>query len=119
MAASFEQDEKDDATRRSATGVPIRIAAMSHKHAHLLRTVFQDPISGNIHWREVESLLLHLGAEVEATRSGSFRVALNRVEVFLHHPHHSSVCDKSTIKLLREFLAHAGVTLSTYEAKKG
>jgi len=33
---------------------------MSHKHAHLLETVFHDPISGNIHWREVESLLKHL-----------------------------------------------------------
>ena len=37
---------------------------MSHKHLHLLRTIFQDPVSGNIHWREVESLLHHLGAEV-------------------------------------------------------
>ena len=91
---------------------------MSHKHLHLLRTIFQDPVSGNIHWREVESLLHHLGAEVEPTRSGSFRAVLNRVEAFLHHPHHSSVCDKPTIKSLREFLAHAGVSLSAYEAKK-
>jgi len=38
---------------------------MSHKHEQLLKTIFHDPISGNIHWREVESLLSHLGAEVE------------------------------------------------------
>ena len=30
---------------------------MSHKHDHLLEQVFHDPISGNIHWRDVESLL--------------------------------------------------------------
>ena len=35
---------------------------MSHKHAHLMRSIFQDPLSANIHWREVESLLHHLGA---------------------------------------------------------
>lgn len=91
---------------------------MSHKHQHLLRTIFQDPVSGNIHWREVESLLSHLGAQIEPTRSGGFRVLLNRRESVLHHPHHSSVCDKPTIKLLREFLSHAGVSLSSYEAKK-
>jgi len=33
---------------------------MSHP-INLLRVIFQDPISGNIHWREVESLLHHLG----------------------------------------------------------
>ena len=38
---------------------------MSHKHEQLLRTIFHDPISGNIHWREIESLLQHLGAEIE------------------------------------------------------
>ena len=37
---------------------------MSHKHAHLMRSIFQDPPSANIHWREIESLLHHLGAEV-------------------------------------------------------
>ena len=35
---------------------------MSHKHAHLMRSIFQDPPSANIHWREIESLLHHLGA---------------------------------------------------------
>ena len=29
---------------------------MSHKHATQLRSIFHDPISANIHWREVESL---------------------------------------------------------------
>ena len=91
---------------------------MSHKHLNLLRTIFQDPLSSNIHWREVESLLNHLGAAVEPTHGARFRVMLNRVEVCLHHPHHGNVCDKQTIKVLREFLGHAGVTLSQYEAGK-
>ena len=39
---------------------------MSHKHATQLRSIFHDPISANIHWREVESLLNHLGASIEA-----------------------------------------------------
>jgi hypothetical protein len=90
--------------------------AMSHKHASLLRAIFQDPISGNIHWREVESLLHHLGATVEPAHGARFRVVLNGAEVFLHHPHHSNVCGKPEIKYLREYLLRAGVSLSEYGA---
>lgn len=89
---------------------------MSHKYAHLLRSIFQDPASGNIHWREVESLLHHLGATVDAAHGARFRILLNKQEFFLHHPHHSNVFNKQDIKPLREFLARAGVSPSSYEA---
>jgi hypothetical protein len=88
---------------------------MSHKHENLLRSLFHDPISGNIHWREVESLLRHLGAEIEQLSGARLRVRLNGVEGILHRPHHSSVLDKSGVKHLREYLAHARTTPSTYE----
>ncbi len=88
---------------------------MSHKHAHLLRTIFTDPLPANIHWREIESLLGHLGAEVEPSHGARFKVTLNKVEVFLHHPHNSNTCSKIEIKAVREFLSHAGITLSAYE----
>lgn len=90
---------------------------MSHKHLNLLRTIFHDPISGNVHWREVESLLVHLGATVEPSHGARFRIVLNRVEGFLHHPHHSNVCTKQDIKHLRDYLAQAGVSLAKYEAE--
>ncbi|MBR0564678.1 type II toxin-antitoxin system HicA family toxin [Azoarcus sp. L1K30] len=90
---------------------------MSHKHLNLLRTIFQDPINGNIHWREIEALLIHLGASVEPAHGARFRVLLNRVEFFLHQPHHSSTCTKQDIKMLRENLSRAGVSPSAYEAQ--
>jgi hypothetical protein len=89
---------------------------MGHKHLHLLQAIYHDPPSANIHWREVESLLQHLGASIESAHGARFRIVLNRVEAYLHHPHNSSTCGKQEIKQLREFLAHAGVTLSAYEA---
>ncbi|MCX8087641.1 MAG: type II toxin-antitoxin system HicA family toxin [Rhodocyclaceae bacterium] len=90
---------------------------MSHKHAHLLAAIFSDPPSGNIHWREVESLLHHLGAAIETGHGARFRIVLNGFEFYLHHPHNSSTCSKQDIKQLREHLARAGVTLSSYEKK--
>ncbi len=88
---------------------------MSHKHEHLLLSIFQEPVSGNIHWRDVESLLHHLGGQVEFIQGARLRVVLNGVEGIVHRPHHSNACTKQEIRHLREFLAHARVTPSLYE----
>jgi hypothetical protein len=90
---------------------------MSHKFHNLLYTIFQDPVSANVHWRDVESLLHHLEATVEPSQGARFRVVINRHEFFIHHPHHSKVFTKQEIKHLRECLASAGVTPSLYDEK--
>ncbi len=74
---------------------------MSHKHEHLIRAIFREPVSGNIHWREVESLLHHLGATVEPLSGARLRVRLNGVEGILHRPHHSNVLDRQGIRHVR------------------
>ncbi|HEY6895890.1 MAG TPA: type II toxin-antitoxin system HicA family toxin [Rhodocyclaceae bacterium] len=88
---------------------------MSHKHRNVLMTIFHDPVSSNIQWREVESLLHHLGAQVEPSHGARFRVVLNKREFFVHHPHHSNEFAKQEIKHLREDLASAGITPSSYD----
>jgi hypothetical protein len=85
--------------------------AMGHKHTNLLRSILQDAPGANIHWREVESMLNHLGAQVEPSHGARFKVTLNGVTEFLHHPHHSSVCTREHIKRLHDFLTNAGVTV--------
>ena len=93
---------------------------MSTKHRNTLAAIFHDPVSANLQWREVESLLNHLGATVEPSHGARFRVVLNGREFFIHHPHHSNEFGKPEVKYLRECLAGAGVTPSAYEeaAKK-
>ena len=39
---------------------------MSNKHRNVLQAIFRDPPPSNLQWREVESLLHHLGAVVES-----------------------------------------------------
>lgn len=90
---------------------------MSRHHANLIRSVFHDPPSGNVHWREIESLLKHVGASLEPISGARIRVRLNHMESVLHRPHHSNVLDASSLLHLRAFLARAGVTPSLYEAK--
>lgn len=88
---------------------------MSHKHINLIRAIFHDPVSGNIHWQEIESLLHHLGASITPGHGARFHVNLNGFDEVLHHPHQNSAYGKQEVKHLREFLARAGVTPSTYE----
>lgn len=91
---------------------------MSRRHAHLIRTIFHDPPSGNVHWREIEALLKHLGATVEPLSGARIRVTLNRMEGVLHRPHHSNVLDASAMVHVRQYLARAGVTPSAYESRE-
>ena len=90
---------------------------MSRHHAKLIRTVFHDPPSGNVHWRDIESLLKHVCASVESISGARVRVTLNHMEGVLHRPHHGHTLDASALLHLRGLLARAGVTPSQYEAQ--
>lgn len=92
---------------------------MSHKHRNVLQVIFRDPVSSTVPWRDVESLLHHLGAEIEPSHGARFRVTLNRCEFFLRHPHHGNELGKEEIKHVRECLAGAGISLSTYDDSNG
>jgi len=82
---------------------------MSQKYERILQSILQEPVSGNIHWREVESLLHHLGAVIEPGHGARLKVMLNGVEGTLHRPHHSGVCSKQDIRHLRDYLVRVGV----------
>ena len=91
---------------------------MSHKHKRLLKSIYAEPASGNIHFRDVESLLRHLGAEFQSTHGARLTVRLNKVEGQLHRPHHGGTLSKHDVRHLRGFLASAGVTLSSYAEQR-
>ncbi len=97
----------------SVCGLAPQQCRMSQKHKRVLESILQEPVSGNIHWREVESLLQHLGASIEPGHGARLRVVLNGVEGTLHRPHHSGVCSKHDIRHLREYLAAAGVSAAS------
>ena len=91
---------------------------MSRHHAHLIRTIFGDPPNHNIHWREIESLLAHVGATLEPLSGARVRVTIGRMEDIVHRPHHGSTLTAPAVLHLRAFLARAGITPSQYEARE-
>ena len=80
---------------------------MNHKQQHTLNEIKREHGSSNIHWRDVESLLHALGAEIQ-THGAKLHVFLNRVEGSLHRPHHGASLTKQEVRHLREFLSSAG-----------
>jgi hypothetical protein len=91
--------------------------SMSRHHATLIRSIFHDPPSHNLHWRDIESLLKHVGATLEPLSGARIRAKLDRAEGILHRPHHGNTLDTGSLLHLREFLARAGVTPSQYESR--
>ena len=100
-------------TNGSQTGI-----SMSHRHSALIRAIFQDPVSANIHWREIEWLLHHFGVEIETLSGNRIRLRLNHAEGVLHRPHHGATLDKNGVRGLRGYLASAGLTPSQIEARE-
>ncbi|MBL1259933.1 MAG: type II toxin-antitoxin system HicA family toxin [Thiotrichaceae bacterium] len=78
----------------------------------MLAAIFADPVSANIKWRDIESLLVHHGAEISEGRGARIRVRLNDVRAVFHRPHPEPDADKGAVKSVRRYLIEAGVTPS-------
>ena len=78
------------------------------KHNKTLQRIFEDPISGNIVWANVEAMLLSFGAEITEGSGSRVRIALNGVRAVFHRPHPEKETDKGAVKSMRRFLREAG-----------
>ena len=59
-------------------------------------------------WRDIETLLSHLGASLEEGRGSRIRVILNREEAVFYRPHPKREIDKGALVSVRRFLENAG-----------
>jgi hypothetical protein len=60
---------------------------MNNRHRRTLAAIFDRPEGSDIEWRDIESLLVALGAEVSEGQGSRVRVALNGVRAVFHRPH--------------------------------
>ena len=81
---------------------------VTHHHRQTLERIFSHPLSGNVEWRQVTSLLESLGAATEEPH-GKLRVMLGG-ETAVFEPPHGKDVDRETLVELRRMLEHAGVT---------
>ena len=83
---------------------------MKRRHQRTLEALYAHPTSANIAWKDVEALLLELGAEVSEREGSRIAVVLfSEVRVF-HRPHPSPHTDKGAVVAVRKWLEQHGVT---------
>ena len=79
------------------------------KHAATLRAIFTDPVNGSIKWREIEAMLIALGAEMSEGSGSRVRFTIADQTLFLHRPHPSPDTKRWAIRDIREFLMNVGI----------
>lgn len=82
---------------------------MSKKHQKVLSAIFSDHLSSNIHWKEIESLLIHLGAEFREGSGAGLVAIINGVEFSLHRGHQNTTMSKKSLHQLKKFLESVDV----------
>lgn len=82
---------------------------MKAKHNKVLNSIFETPVNSSIIWKDIESLLIGLGAELSEGRGSRVRVALNGVRAVFHRPHPKKEADKGAVVSVRRLLKEAGV----------
>ena len=83
---------------------------MNRKHRRTLLAVFEDPVRSNVAWRDIESMLDALGAEITEGSGSRVRIALNGLRAVFHRPHPQKETDKGAVRAVRRFLIEAGVS---------
>ena len=82
---------------------------MRKKHQSTLAAVFEDPIRANLHWHDIETLLIALGADCSEGKGSRLRVSLGGVKAVFHRPHPEKEASKGMVCSLRRFLIEAGI----------
>ena len=84
---------------------------MNAKQRRTPESIFARPERSDIAWRDIEALLVALGAEVSEGNGSRVRIALHDVRAVFHRPHPQKETDKGAVKSMRRFLQEAGIEL--------
>ena len=82
---------------------------MKRKHQKTLELIFNQPVSANIKWREIEALFVALGAQISEREGSRIGVKLFNDRRVFHRPHPSPNTDKGAVVSIRNWLNKNGV----------
>jgi hypothetical protein len=81
---------------------------LSSNHQSTYNTVFQHPISHNLQWHDLRSLLSNLAEETEE-HNGNFKYTRHNQTLTIHPPQHKDFSDVKELMKVRHFLEHSAV----------
>ena len=82
---------------------------MNKKQQKTLQEIFDTPTRADIRWRDIESLLASLGADIEEGNGSRVCVVLKGKRAVFHRPHPGRIAGRLMVDGVRDFLRSAGV----------
>ena len=82
---------------------------MKRKHQKTLKLIYARPVSANVRWSDIETLLLELGAKIEEREGSRVLIKLFDERRVFHRPHPTPTTDKGALASLRDWLFNNGV----------
>ena len=82
---------------------------MNTKLKKIYRSIYENPVRADINWKDIELLLIALGATITEGNGSRIRILLNEQRAVFHRPHSESNTDKGAVKSMRKFLESAGI----------
>ena len=74
-----------------------------------LQKIFADPVSGNIEWARIESLLKAAGCRIVEGAGSAVTFELNERRMTLHRPHPGKEALRYRVLAVREFIVKTGI----------
>ena len=85
-------------------------SSLTGSHLRTYNTIFQHPISHNLEWRAVRSLMGRLG-QVTEEPNGNFKVTRNGQTLVLHPRRTKDVAEAQELMALRHFIERSEAAL--------
>ncbi len=73
-------------------------------HDNTYDAIFSDPVRANIKWRDIESLLISLGAKLTEGKGSRVRVELGNLAMTFHRPHPRPDTDRGAVRSVRRLI---------------
>ena len=77
---------------------------MNSKHRKTLKTIFSDPVNGNLSWDQIEALLVAIGCKIVEGSGSSVTFEKEGKRAYFHRPHPQREALIYRVKAVREFL---------------
>ncbi len=84
---------------------------MNSKNTKIYKEIYTNPVKADIHWDDIESMLIAFGAVISEGSGSRVRVELNGERAVFHRPHPENTTDKGAVRSVRRFLENAGISL--------
>jgi hypothetical protein len=82
---------------------------MNSKQKRTLLAIYTDPVSASVVWKDIESLLISIGAEVIEGNGSRVRFHREGIIASFHRPHPKKEAKPYQVRDARAFLKQLGV----------